>query len=149
MPCGEQTASILRSHGRRVTTQRIAVAEALQHSGGHMTASEVIAAARSVAPPFSARSLRIVRATRSHSRACSRCRVRCRGLSLPASSLGPVAARVAAQAALKAYVAKPPHARIILCVKSSIEELEDLGFSQTLLMRFGTRCLEIPEEVQV
>lgn len=51
---------------------------------------------------------------------------------------------VAAQAALKDYVSKP-HARIILCVKSSIEELEDMGFSQTLLMRFGARCLEIPE----
>ena len=53
---------------------------------------------------------------------------------------------VAAQAALTTYVSKP-HARIILCVRSSIEELEEMGFSQTLLMRFGTRCLEIPEGV--
>jgi CheY-like chemotaxis protein len=49
-----------------------------------------------------------------------------------------------AQVVLKTYVSKP-HSRIILCVTSSIEVLEDLGFSQTLLMRFGTRCLEIPE----
>jgi CheY-like chemotaxis protein len=55
---------------------------------------------------------------------------------------------VAAQEALKDYVSKP-HARIILCVKSSIEELEDMGFSQTLLMRFGARCLEIPDDVKV
>jgi len=52
----------------------------------------------------------------------------------------------AAQAALEDYVSKP-RARVILCVTSSIELLEDLGFSQTLLMRFGTRLLEIPEEV--
>ena len=52
----------------------------------------------------------------------------------------------AAQAALEDYVSKP-RARVILCVTSSIELLEDLGFSQTLLMRFGTRLLEIPESV--
>ncbi|MBL9212794.1 MAG: response regulator [Opitutaceae bacterium] len=52
----------------------------------------------------------------------------------------------AAQAALEKYVSKP-RARVILCVTSSIQLLEDRGFSQTLLMRFGTRCLEIPEEV--
>ncbi|MGC4071709.1 MAG: response regulator [Nibricoccus sp.] len=55
---------------------------------------------------------------------------------------------VAAQVALKNYVSKP-HARIILCVKSSIEELENMGFSQTLLMRFGARCLEIPDDVRL
>jgi CheY-like chemotaxis protein len=49
-----------------------------------------------------------------------------------------------AQVVLKSYVSKP-HPRIILCVTSSIEVLEDLGFSQTLLMRFGARCLEIPD----
>jgi|GEM_PF-1496167 CheY-like chemotaxis protein len=54
----------------------------------------------------------------------------------------------AAQAVLKNYVSKP-HARTILCVRSSIELLEDLGFSQTLLMRFGTRCLEIPDGLTV
>ncbi len=53
----------------------------------------------------------------------------------------------AAQMALKDYVSKP-RARVILCVMSSIELLEDLGFSQTLLMRFGTRCLEIPDDVK-
>ncbi len=53
----------------------------------------------------------------------------------------------AAQLALKDYVSKP-RARVILCVTSSIELLEDLGFSQALLMRFGTRCLEIPEDVK-
>jgi CheY-like chemotaxis protein len=52
----------------------------------------------------------------------------------------------AAQSALEDYVSKPC-ARVILCVTSSIELLEDLGFSQTLLMRFGTRLLEIPEVV--
>jgi CheY-like chemotaxis protein len=51
-----------------------------------------------------------------------------------------------AQMILKDYVSKP-RARVILCVTSSIELLEDLGFSQTLLMRFGTRCLEIPADV--
>lgn len=55
---------------------------------------------------------------------------------------------VSAQVILKNYISKP-HARVILCVKSSIELLEDLGFSQTLLMRFGTRCLEIPDDVTV
>jgi CheY-like chemotaxis protein len=50
----------------------------------------------------------------------------------------------AAQEVLTKYVSKP-HARVILCVTSSIEELEDMGFSQTLLMRFGARCLEIPD----
>jgi CheY-like chemotaxis protein len=55
---------------------------------------------------------------------------------------------VSAQAALTTYVSKP-HGRIILCVRSSIEELEEMGFSQTLLMRFGTRCLEIPDDVKV
>ena len=53
-----------------------------------------------------------------------------------------------AQAILRDYVAKP-RARVVLCVTSSIEMLEELGFSQTLLMRFGTRCLEIPENVTV
>lgn len=53
-----------------------------------------------------------------------------------------------AQAILKEYVSRP-RARVILCVTSSIELLEDLGFSQTLLMRFGTRCLEIPDDVTV
>ncbi len=52
----------------------------------------------------------------------------------------------AAQSALEDYVAKP-RARVILCVTSSIELLEDLGFSQTLLMRFGTRLLEIPADI--
>lgn len=52
----------------------------------------------------------------------------------------------AAQSALEDYVSKP-RARVILCVTSSIELLEDLGFSQTLLMRFGTRVLEIPADV--
>jgi CheY-like chemotaxis protein len=55
---------------------------------------------------------------------------------------------VSAQLILREYVSKP-HARIILCVTSSIELLEDLGFSQMLLMRFGTRCLEIPEDLQL
>jgi CheY-like chemotaxis protein len=54
-----------------------------------------------------------------------------------------------AQSDLKAYISRPSHARVILCVRSSIEMLEDLGFSQTLLMRFGTRCLEIPDDVKV
>lgn len=53
-----------------------------------------------------------------------------------------------AQMILKDYVSKP-RARVILCVTSSIELLEDLGFSQTLLMRFGTRCLEIPEDLKL
>jgi CheY-like chemotaxis protein len=55
---------------------------------------------------------------------------------------------VSAQLILREYISKP-HARIILCVTSSIELLEDLGFSQMLLMRFGTRCLEIPEDLQL
>jgi CheY-like chemotaxis protein len=54
----------------------------------------------------------------------------------------------AAQIALRDYVSKP-RARVILCVTSSIDLLEDLGFSQTLLMRFGTRCLEIPEDLRL
>ncbi len=53
-----------------------------------------------------------------------------------------------AQAILRDYVVKPK-ARVVLCVTTSIEMLEDLGFSQTLLMRFGTRCLEIPDNVAV
>jgi Response regulator containing CheY-like receiver, AAA-type ATPase, and DNA-binding domains len=53
-----------------------------------------------------------------------------------------------AQAILRDYVVKPK-ARVVLCVTTSIEMLEDLGFSQALLMRFGTRCLEIPDNITV
>lgn len=41
MSCERQTAQELRAKGRRFTVQRLKVAAALRHSGGHCTAEEI------------------------------------------------------------------------------------------------------------
>ncbi len=50
MSCRDEAATALRSSGKRVTSARIAVIEALRHSAVHMTPSEVIEAVRKDVP---------------------------------------------------------------------------------------------------
>lgn len=50
MSCRDEAATALRSSGKRVTSARIAVIEALRHSAAHMTPSEVIEAVRKDVP---------------------------------------------------------------------------------------------------
>jgi Fur family ferric uptake transcriptional regulator len=50
MSCRKDVATALRASGKRVTSARLAVIEALRHSGAHMTPSEVIEAVREDVP---------------------------------------------------------------------------------------------------
>jgi len=46
MSCTEQISNQIRSRGFRLTPQRMTILQVLQHSGGHLTPSEVYAIAR-------------------------------------------------------------------------------------------------------
>src|SRR5690606_22841068 len=45
-----ETASVLRAAGQKVTPQRLIILSALRHAGGHVTAAQVLEAARKAYP---------------------------------------------------------------------------------------------------
>ncbi|MPZ23744.1 MAG: transcriptional repressor [Dehalococcoidia bacterium] len=50
MGCESQIATALREQGHKLTPQRMLIASALKHSGGHLTAAQVLEAVRRDAP---------------------------------------------------------------------------------------------------
>lgn len=50
MACEQETATILREAGFRVTPQRLLVASALRHAGRHLSAAEIAEEVRAVYP---------------------------------------------------------------------------------------------------
>ena len=50
MSCETDTAAVLRAAGQKVTPQRLIILSALRHAGGHVTAAQLLEAARKSYP---------------------------------------------------------------------------------------------------
>lgn len=50
MSCETDTAGVLRAAGQKVTPQRLMILSALRHAGGHVTAAQLLEAARKSYP---------------------------------------------------------------------------------------------------